>query len=115
MTENHDQELFGVITHLVCSAPVSLDETHLLGALRLMDAANRLMRLASGSTVFAADPFLDEARADYDAHAMLGLTDQAAFIAWLDRFVERFTAEAVVRVQAAHANAAADSEVAQRP
>lgn len=102
MADAHERELFNVITHLVCSAPVSLDETRVLGALRLVDAAYRLMQLAAASTAFAADPFLDEARADYDAHVTLALTDQAAFVAWLGRFVERFTVEELARVRAAH-------------
>jgi hypothetical protein len=115
MTEDHNQQLFNIITHLVCSAPVSLDETRVLGAMRLVDAANRLMLLAAGNAVFAADPFLDEARADYDAHVSLGLTDQTAFTAWLGRFVERFTVEELARVRAAHATATDDGGLAQRP
>jgi hypothetical protein len=113
MAEDHNQELFDVITHLVCSAPVSLDESRVLGAMRLVDAANRLMRLVAGSAVFADDPFLDEARADYDAHVSLGLTDRGAFTAWLGRFVERFTVEELARVGAAHATAADDAGLQQ--
>jgi hypothetical protein len=109
MADDHDQQLFNVITHLVCSAPVSLDETRVLGAMRLVDAANRLMRLTAGSTVFAADPFLDDARADYDAHVNLGMTDQTAFTAWLGRFTERFTVEQLARVRAAHSPVADDA------
>jgi Family of unknown function (DUF6092) len=115
MTEDHDQELFNIITYLVCSAPVSLDETRVLGAYRFMDAANRLMLLAAGSTVFAADPFLDDVRADYDAHVNLGMTDQTAFTAWLGRFAERFTVEQLARTQADHTAPEEDAEVVQRP
>lgn len=93
-----DQELFEVITHLVSSAPTSLEETPSLAAFRMVDGANRLMALAERSEAFADDEFLREARADYLAHFNLVMTDQVAFEAWLGEYVRTFTLEALRRV-----------------
>ncbi|WP_409492172.1 DUF6092 family protein [Amycolatopsis sp. cmx-11-12] len=86
------RELFTTITQLVTSAPVSLDETPILAAYRMVDAAGRLMALCAPD-----DEFLRAAHADLSAHATLVLTDQAAFRDWLDEFVRLFTREALNR------------------
>jgi hypothetical protein len=93
-----DREMFKVITHLVSSAPVSLDETPILAAFRMVDGANRLMALAEESDAFAEDEFLVAARQDYLAHFNLVMTDQVAFEAWLMEYVRGFTKEALRRV-----------------
>ncbi|MEJ3651939.1 DUF6092 family protein [Actinomycetes bacterium KLBMP 9759] len=93
--DERDEQLFAVITHLVASAPTSLEETPSLAAFRMVDAAHRLMGLVEGD-----DPFLDAARADYLDHLDLVMTDQAAFDAWLGEYVRTFTAEALRRARA---------------
>jgi hypothetical protein len=93
-----EREMFKVITHLVSSAPVSLDETPILAAFRMVDGANRLMALAEQSEAFAQDDFLTAARQDYLAHFSLVMTDQVAFEAWLMEYVRGFTKEALRRV-----------------
>jgi hypothetical protein len=93
-----DRELFKVITHLVSSAPVSLDETPILAAFRMVDGANRLIALAEANEEFADDEFLSAARQDYLAHFNLVMTDQVAFEAWLMDYVRSFTNEALRRV-----------------
>jgi hypothetical protein len=100
MPESHDQDLFEIITHLVCSAPTSLDETRVLGAFRMVDAARQLIQFAARNDMFSDDPFLAEALVDYEAHVNLGLTDQDAFVTWLNSFVERFATEELARVRA---------------
>ncbi|MGW6456909.1 DUF6092 family protein [Streptomyces sp. NPDC055078] len=94
MSGSPDQKLFEIITHLVCSAPASLDETPVLAAFRMVDAANRLMELAETSDAFRQDEFLSAAKADYLAHLNLVMTDQAAFEAWLGENVRSFSLEA---------------------
>jgi len=98
MSEDLNQKLFKVITHLVSSAPVSLEETPILAAFRMVDAAHRLMALAADSDAFFDDGFLDAAQADYLAHFNLVMTDQVAFEAWLADYVRSFTVEARRRV-----------------
>jgi hypothetical protein len=98
MSGQLDREMFKVITHLVSSAPVSLDETPILAAFRMVDGANRLMALAEQSDAFAEDEFLVAARQDYLAHFNLVMTDQVAFEAWLMEYVRGFTKEALRRV-----------------
>jgi len=106
--EDLNQELFKVVTHLVSSAPVSLDETPILAAFRMVDGANRLIALAQNSDAFAADEFLDAMRQDYLAHFALVMTDQVACEAWRDGYVRRFTKEALRRATAARPQPDAD-------
>ncbi|WP_232665187.1 DUF6092 family protein [Pseudonocardia sp. TRM90224] len=89
-----DERLFEVITHLVASAPTSLEETPSLAAFRMVDAAHRLMAIVEGD-----DAFLAEARADYLDHFNLVMTDQVAFDAWLGEYVRTFTGEALRRTR----------------
>jgi hypothetical protein len=65
-----------VITHLVSSAPVSLEEAPILAAFRMVDAAHRLMALATQSNAVAEDAFLAQAQTDYLAHFNLVMTDR---------------------------------------
>nr|WP_042194749.1 DUF6092 family protein [Kibdelosporangium sp. MJ126-NF4]CEL21521.1 hypothetical protein [Kibdelosporangium sp. MJ126-NF4]CTQ95912.1 hypothetical protein [Kibdelosporangium sp. MJ126-NF4] len=95
MTDD-SRQLFAIITHLVTSAPTSLDETPILAAFRMVDAAGRLMALSAPD-----DEFLRAAHADLTDHATLVLTDQAAFREWLDEYVRRFTREALSRTASA--------------
>jgi hypothetical protein len=101
MSGDLDPELFKVITHLISSAPVSLEETPILAAFRMVDAAHRLMALAAASEAFTDDAFLSEAQSDYLAHFNLVMTDQVAFEAWLADYVRKFTVEARDRTRAA--------------
>lgn len=93
---DESRDLFAVITHLVTSAPTSLDETPALAAFRMLDAAGRLMALVAPD-----DDFLRSAHAEFTEHATLVMTDQAAFLQWLDEYVRRFTREALSRTAAA--------------
>jgi hypothetical protein len=92
------EELFDIVLYLVNSAPTSLGETPSLAAFRMMDAADRLLAVLQRT---ATDPeqrtFLDEARADYDSHYNLVMTDQDAFKRWLPDFVRRCTEEGMRR------------------
>jgi hypothetical protein len=99
MSGQLDRELFRVITHLVSSAPVSLEETPVLAAFRMVDGAHRLMDLAAASDVFPEDEFLSWARQDYLDHFNLVMTDQVAFEEWLTGYVQAFTREALRRVR----------------
>ncbi|MQA02432.1 MAG: hypothetical protein GEV07_06805 [Streptosporangiales bacterium] len=100
MSENLDQEVFAIITHLVSSAPTSLQETPSLAAFRMVDAAHRLMELVEGSDAFQDDEFLRSARADYAANFNLVMTDPDKFDSWLAEYVQSFTREALRRARA---------------
>lgn len=95
-----NQEMFKVITHLVSSAPTSLEETPSLAAFRMVDGASRLMALTEESDAFEDDEFLRRARLDYLDHFNLVMTDQEAFQAWLAQYVQAFTREARRRASA---------------
>lgn len=99
-TESSPREhLFDVVVYLVNSAPTSLGETPSLAAFRMVDAAYRLLGILEHTTV---DPdqceFLSRARADYEAHFNLVMTDQEAFAQWLPDYVRQCTEEAMRRV-----------------
>lgn len=95
-----EQDLYDIVVYLVNSAPTSLGETPSLAAFRMVDAANRLLSVLQQ----VSDPedteqatFLATARADYEAHYNLVMTDQDAFQRWLPDFVRLCTEEAMRR------------------
>ncbi|MFI6290838.1 DUF6092 family protein [Nonomuraea sp. NPDC050790] len=109
--ERLSRALHETVTVLVCSAPLAFDETRLLSAFRMLDAADRLMAIMTdhletavdGSGVaggLGGDGFLARARADFADHRMLAMTDQAAFTDWLSRYVAEFCAQALRRTRA---------------
>ncbi|AYY11424.1 hypothetical protein EF847_00490 [Actinobacteria bacterium YIM 96077] len=100
MGKELDQAIFGIITHLVTSAPTSLQETPSLAAFRMVDAAHRLMELVNENDTFQQDEFLQSARAEYMANFNLVMTDPDAFDAWLASYVQSFTREALRRAHA---------------
>ncbi|MGI8946628.1 MAG: DUF6092 family protein [Ornithinimicrobium sp.] len=96
-----EEDLFDIVVYLVNSAPTSLGETPSLAAFRMMDAASRLLAVLQRTTSDTEQQtFLAEARADYDAHYNLVMTDQEAFKQWLPDFVRRCTEEAMRRAAA---------------
>lgn len=101
MSDQLDQRVFEIITHLVSSAPTSLQETPSLAAFRMVDAAHRLMTLVADDDAFSDDEFLQSARAEYAAHFNLVMTDQDQFDSWLAEYVQSFTREALRRANAA--------------
>ncbi|MFI6901337.1 DUF6092 family protein [Nonomuraea sp. NPDC050394] len=95
--QERDCALYETVTLLVCSAPLALDETRLLSAYRMLDAADRLMGIMADHD----DDFPRRARADFAAHRMLAMTDQAAFTDWMAGYVAGFAAQALRRTRAA--------------
>lgn len=100
MSKDLDQEIFAIITHLVCSAPTSLQETPSLAAFRMVDAAHRLMALMDENDALSSDEFLQTARAEYAANHALVMTDPDRFDTWLAEYVKSFTGEALRRANA---------------
>ena len=92
--EAGQEHLFGVVTHLVNSALVSVEETPELAAFRMVDAANRLMSLLPPAETTA---FVTASRGDFAEHAHLVMTDQDAFVGWLQGYVRAFVHESLTR------------------
>lgn len=93
------EDLFDVVVYLVNSAPTSLGETPSLAAFRMVDAAYRLLGILEASTDDPAQSaFVEAAKADYEAHYNLVMTDQGAFADWLPAFVRLCTEEAMRRM-----------------
>ncbi|MTD15013.1 hypothetical protein GIS00_13800 [Nakamurella sp. YIM 132087] len=82
-----EQELFEVIVYLVSSSVTSMTETPELATFRMIDAAERLMAI---STSRLPDDFLTAARADWEAHKMLVVSDQPEYLRWLDGYARSF-------------------------
>ena len=93
-----EDELFEVVLYLVNSAPTSLGETPSLAAFRMLDAAHRLLAVLQRETDDQdRQRFADQARADFDEHHHLVMTDQVGFQAWMPDFVRLCTEEAMRR------------------
>lgn len=97
MSSMLDQAIFDVLTHLVGSAPTSLEETPILAAFRMLDAANHLMALIEENDGLGYDLLLAAARTDYTEHRNLIMTDQVAAQASMTGYLRDFTQEALRR------------------
>lgn len=95
MDENLTEELTKVVVYLVASAPTSLEETPTLAAYRMLDAADRLIALLTADGV--DDEFLASAQEEFRANSALAMTDQSAFLIWLDAYARAFARQSITR------------------
>ena len=85
--------LFGPATYLVASARDCLDGPIAYAALRMVETVSRLVE-ASAELPGAGDPFLERAREQIEAEKHSVMADREQFVAWLDRLLMEFAAEA---------------------
>lgn len=95
MAATLDDDLFPVITFLVTCALLSLEETPVMGAFRMVDAAHRLIAVLEQRG--EADEFLASADLDYLENFPLVMTDQDGFVDWLENYARTFAQAAVTR------------------
>ncbi|WP_235734400.1 DUF6092 family protein [Nocardioides alcanivorans] len=100
--EKINDEILRVATHLVMSSALSLHETPTHAAFRMVDAANRLVLLISGSMDGDDEGFLATARHAFDTHFGLAMTDQQAFADWLDEHSRAFAENTMRRTVAGY-------------
>ncbi len=85
--------LFGPATYLVASARDCLDGPIAYAALRMIEAVSRLVE-AARDLPGESDPFLERAREQIEAEKHSVMADREQFVAWLDRLLADFAAEA---------------------
>jgi hypothetical protein len=95
MDDDLREDTFKIIVHLVSSSVTSLPETPTLASYRMIDGADRLIRMLSERG--AADEFLTWAHEEFVANVPLAMSDQAAFLTWLDGYARAFARESVAR------------------
>jgi Family of unknown function (DUF6092) len=84
-----ESPLFGPATYLVASARDCLDGPIAYAALRMVETVSRLVDAAATN-----DPFLARAREQIEAEKHSVMADREQFVAWLDRLLIDFAAEA---------------------
>jgi hypothetical protein len=85
--------LFAPLVYLVASARDCLDGPIVYAALRMVESVSRLVE-AMERAGLPEDTFLAAARRQIDAEKDTVMADREAFIAWLDRLLADFAAEA---------------------
>lgn len=79
-----EEDLFEVLAFLFSSAHLLVDEPHLYGTFRLVDAASRLMGFALESGQLEDEQFLRELKEDVDKRKFLLMTDEETYFQLLE-------------------------------
>lgn len=90
---NGDKYLFDLAVFLATSARGCVEEPHLYGPFRLIDALSRLIELSKYAACIKEDPFLARMKRVIDEKKFLVVSDREAFKAFLDSLVGEFAKE----------------------
>lgn len=74
-----EENLYEMLAFLFSSAHLLVNEPHLYGTVRLLDAASRLMGFALDSRQLEDEQFLEELKDDLDERKFLLVTDENAY------------------------------------
>lgn len=88
-----DKYLFDLSVFLATSARGCVEEPHLYGPFRLVDALSRLAELPKYATCLKEDPFLLKMKRVVDEKKFLVVSDTETFKAFLDSLVREFAKE----------------------
>jgi hypothetical protein len=80
-----EEDLYETLAFLFSSAHLLVNEPHLYGTFRLVDAASRLMGFALESGQLEDDQFLRELKDDVDEKKFLMMTDEKTYLELLER------------------------------
>jgi hypothetical protein len=78
-----EEDLYEMLAFLFSSAHLLVNEPHLYGTIRLLDAASRLMGFALDGTQLQDDQFLRKLKKDLDERKFLLVTDEEAYCQYL--------------------------------
>jgi hypothetical protein len=78
-----EEDLYEMLAFLFSSAHLLVDEPHLYGTIRMLDAASRLMGFALDGNQLQDDQFLRRLKEDLDERKFLLLTDEEAYCQYL--------------------------------
>ena len=90
---NGNKYLFDLAVFLATSARGCVEEPHLYGPFRLIDALSRLTELPKYAACIKEDPFLAEMKRVIDEKKFLVVSDTEAFKAFLENLVREFAKE----------------------
>ena len=79
-----EEDLYEILAFLFSSAHLLVQEPHLYGTFRLIDAASRLIGFALEGGQLEDDQFLREFKEDVDRRKLLLMTDQEAYFQLLE-------------------------------
>ena len=93
-----DDYLFELATFLATSARGCIDEPHLFGPFRLLDALSRLLDFPKYASCLSEDPFFDQIKKEIDEEAFKmtnfpEMTDIEGFKNFLDELIRKLTSE----------------------
>jgi hypothetical protein len=78
-----EENLYEMLAFLFSSAHLLVNEPHLYGTIRLLDAASRLMGFALDSGELEDEQFLGELKEDLDQRKFLLVSDEDAYCEYL--------------------------------
>jgi len=88
-----DDYLFELATFLATSARGCIDEPHIYGPFRLVDALSRLLALPKYASCLSEDPFFDQIKEEIDEKKFLVTTDVESFKNFLDQLIRKLASE----------------------
>ena len=88
-----DDYLFEIIIFLATSARNCIDEPHLYGPFRLIDALSRLLDLPKYASCLSRDAFFDQIKKEIDEKKFLVMFDAEGFQNFLDHLVRELAIE----------------------
>jgi hypothetical protein len=95
-----EDELYEILAFLFSSAHLLVNEPHLYGTFRLVDAASRLMGFALESGQLEDEHFLRELKDDVDEKKFVMMTDEKTYLELLERATRAMAREMKMRAEA---------------
>jgi uncharacterized protein DUF6092 len=95
--ESLQEAIFELSLFLLTAARGCVDEPHMYGPLRLMNAINRLSGLYSKSNLLTPDQFLLKRSKEIEENIDKVMSSEDEFIAFMDKMIVEFTTEMKTR------------------
>lgn len=108
MTEHmvvSEEDLYEILAFLFSSAHLLVNEPHLYGTFRLVDAATRLIGFALEAGELRDDKFLRQLKEDVDARKLLLMTDEETYFQLLEDATREMAKEMKRRATASRGDA----------
>lgn len=108
MTEHmvvSEEDLYEILAFLFSSAHLLVNEPHLYGTFRLIDAATRLIGFALEGGELEDDEFLRQLKEDVDSRKLLLMTDEETYFQLLEDATREIAKEMKRRATASRGDA----------
>ena len=108
MTEHmvvSEEDLYEILAFLFSSAHLLVNEPHLYGTFRLIDAATRLIGFALEGGELEDDKFLRQLKEDVDSRKLLLMTDEETYFQLLEDATREMAKEMKTRATASRGDA----------